>query len=224
MTISLAINGAFGKMGELASDVFAKHKGFDLVARLGRHDDFKSELEHFKPDVVLDLTVADAAFDNAKIIIDSGARPVIGTSGLKQQDVEKLKDFAKEKSVAGIVVPNFSIGVVMMLEFSKIAARYFSDVEIIEKHHQTKKDAPSGTAMHTAELIQAEQDQEDIPIHSIRLPGFLAHQEVLFGGKGEVLTLKHDVLSRDCYVKGMILACQKVMELSSLELGLESVL
>lgn len=219
MTVSLVINGAFGKMGQLAQQVFAEHDDFSVLALLGREHNLKKELQQLKPDVVLDLTVADVAFENTKIILESGIRPVIGTSGLTERDVEALQKIANEYQVAGLIVPNFSLGVVLMMQFAKQASHYFSDVEIIEKHHQTKKDAPSGTAIRTMELMKGKA-----PIHSIRLPGLLAHQEVIFGGLGETLTVKHDALSRDCYTNGMILSCQGVMKLNTLAFGLEAVL
>lgn len=236
------INGAFGKMGLCAQDAIRHAKDFELVGCLGRQDALEQNIRHLKADIVVDLTSAAAVFENTKKIIESGAHPVIGTSGLMPEDFIALKALCDEKNLGGIVVPNFSIGAVLMMHFASIAARFLPHVEIIEAHHPQKLDAPSGTAIKTAELISKHRllvdippSKElvdgarggsflDIPIHAIRLPGFLAAQDVIFGSAGETLTLKHQTIDRACFMPGLLLAMKEVSGLDTLYYGLESLL
>lgn len=243
MKTSVIVNGARGKMGMQACETLRQHPAFELVAELGHEDDLASVIQQTKAAIVVDLTRADCVFKNASIIIEAGAHPVIGTSGLKDEEISALQRVSSSKELGGIIVPNFSIGAVLMMRFAAQAARYFPEVEIIEAHHQQKLDAPSGTAMKTAELIAKSRIQpkaelklkelvpgargaeyQSINIHSIRLPGVLARQQVLFGGHGETLSLTHDSVDRACFMPGLILACQKVQELNTLCYGLDQVL
>jgi len=236
----LIINGASGKMGQLAITALAK-SDHDIVAKLNHEDDLKKTLSELKPDAVLDLTSAEVVLQNTKTIIESGCRPIIGTSGLTEEAIYSLQTLSKKNHVGGIIVPNFSLGAVLMIQFAEKAARYFPRAEIIEKHHDQKKDAPSGTSLYTAQKIHGVRQNQtvacketitgalganvnDIPIHSVRLSGLLAHQEVIFGDTGETLTIKHDSLTRDCFAAGIALACDKVMELGELIVGLEHLL
>lgn len=234
---SVIINGASGKMGQLACHIVESHADFELVASLGRKDSLKKAIKEAKADIVIDVTIADVAFDNCKTIIESGAHPIIGTSGLTESDIKILEKLAEKHNIGGIIVPNFSIGAVLMMQFSLIAAQYFPHAEIIEKHHENKKDAPSGTSIRTAELIASVRDNDavacqgnhynninGIPIHSLRQKGFLASQDVVFGNTGETLTLSHNSINRDCFSEGILLCLEKVMSLDHLVCGLEHLL
>jgi 4-hydroxy-tetrahydrodipicolinate reductase len=202
------------------------------------------EIKTSQAKIVVDFTTATAAFKNAKIIIESGAHPVIGTTGFLPDQIEELKNDCAKKKLGGVIAPNFSISAVLMMQFAAQAAKHFSHAEIIEMHHQAKEDSPSGTAMLTAELIAAKRNNNkttpkttretipgargashlDIPIHAVRLPGMVAHQMVMFGGHGETLTLRSDTINRECYMPGVLLACKKVVNLSHLVYGLENLL
>lgn len=241
--IRVLINGIAGKMGQETVKAIHQSEELVLAGGTGRNDDLARAILDTQAQVVIDLTTASAAFSNACKIIDAGVHPVIGTSGLLEDQIQELIARCAEKKLGGLVVPNFSIGAVLAMQYARDCARYFPSVEIIELHHNKKADAPSGTAVRTAELIAqvkakapvnpAEKEllpgargahYKDIPIHSIRLPGLLAHQIVMFGNAGEVLSIQHDVTSREAYMPGVCLACRKVMELDSLKCGLEHVL
>lgn len=243
MQISVIVNGAEGKMGAIASKTLADDPRFNLVARLGRKDHLFDAIKETHAKVVLDLTSASCVFENSQTIIQAGAHPVIGTSGLTTEQIKKLQQSCREKKLGGIIIPNFSIAAVLMMQFAAKACQYLPEVEIIEAHHQQKLDAPSGTAMKTAEMMahaRVEKRKElslkelvpgarggdycDIPIHSIRLPGFLAQQQVIFGNEGETLQITHNSIDRKSFMPGVTLACEKVTELDSLCYGLEAIL
>lgn len=241
--IRIIINGAQGKMGKLAASTLREHTEFEIVAETSRHDHLAEIIQQKKATVVLDLTNAGAVFENTNTILDAGAHPVIGTSGLLKPQIETLQQKSLALKRGGIIVPNFSIGAVLMMKYAQEIIHYFPNVEIIEMHHGQKKDSPSGTAIRTAELLASARKElpdtsfsvetlkgargavyQDIPIHSIRLPGLIAHQQIIFGGMGETLTLQHDTIDRQCFMPGVVLACQKVSELKSLVCGLEKIL
>lgn len=243
MTARVIVNGALGKMGLMACATLIKHPDFELVAQLSRGDDLRAAIAGTRADIVVDLTRADSAYDNSLAIIESGAHPVIGTSGLLPSQIEHLGALCEQNKLGGIIAPNFSIGAVLMMRFSALAARYLPDVEIIETHHQQKFDAPSGTAMKTAELIASSRHKEQttnvghelipgarggshhgISIHSLRLPGVVAKQDVIFGATGETLTLSHNSIDRASFMPGIILCCQKVRHLQTLYYGMEQLL
>lgn len=243
MSTRVIINGANGKMGVEACDTIDKHPEFELVARLNRHDNLAKAIIDTRAHIVIDLTRADCVFENSLTIIEQGAHPIIGTSGLISAQIKELTALCEEKQLGGIIAPNFSIGAVLMMLFAAKAAEYLPEVEIIETHHQQKLDAPSGTALKTAEMIAAARknpknklalhelvlgarggSHQDINIHSLRLPGVVACQEVVFGSQGETLSIKHNSIDRNCFMPGVILACQKVMTLNTLVYGLEHVL
>lgn len=201
-------------------------------------------LEETRPDVVVDFTRAEPSAELAAWALASGAHFVTGTTGFSPEALAAMRAQAEAAERAVLVAPNFAIGALLMIEFAQRAAKYFDHAEIIELHHNQKVDAPSGTALKTAEAMQAAQarfgvsnvpETEKLPgargaetggihIHSVRLPGLLAHQEVLFGGLGQVLTIKHDALSRECYMPGVLLAIRRVGGLSGLTHGLEHIL
>lgn len=243
MSIPVIVNGAQGKMGRLACETLKKHPDFNFVAGLTRHDDLAAAIAETKAEIVVDLTRADCVYENSLSIIKSGACPVIGTSGLLDEQINSLRVHCEAQGLGGIIVPNFSISAVLMMRFAAEAARFLPEVEIIEIHHQQKLDAPSGTAMKTAEMINKARRQaknelalhELVPgarggshhavnIHSLRLPGVLARQEVIFGNSGETLSLTHDSIDRASFMPGVVLACQKVKQLKTLYYGLEHLL
>lgn len=172
-------------------------------------------------DVWLDLSVPSAVFENACAALEKGMRPLIGTTGLTTNQVEELVELTQAKGLGGLIVPNFSVAAVLMIQLAQQAAKYLPDVEIIEMHNIKKVDAPSGTAKYTANKIKPDGN---IPIHSVRLPGLVAHQEVLFGGTGEMLTIRHDSFNRESFMPGVKLALQKLKSLDKLMIGLENIL
>jgi 4-hydroxy-tetrahydrodipicolinate reductase len=198
-----------------------------------------------QPGVLVDFTHPDAVYNNIRSAIAYGIRPVVGTTGLSPAQLEELADFAEKASTGCLIIPNFSIGMVLLQEAAVRASQYFDHVEIIELHHNQKADAPSGTAIQTAQLLgelgktfntaiveetekiagaRGSLADEGIRIHSIRLPGLIAHQEVIFGAAGQIYTLRHDTSDRACYMPGVILAIRKVNQLKSLVYGLEKIL
>jgi 4-hydroxy-tetrahydrodipicolinate reductase len=197
-----------------------------------------------KPDVMIDFTTPMAVRNHVEAAIEYGVRPVVGTTGITPDDLRSWDDALREKQIGGLVAPNFAIGAILMMKFAAMAARYLPHVEIIELHHDQKLDAPSGTAVKTAELIARERasiqqghpqeeekwagargaEFEGMRIHSVRLPGFVAHQEVIFGGIGQTLTIRHDSISRESFMPGVAMAAKKVMTYEGLVYGLENLI
>lgn len=175
-------------------------------------------------DVVVDFTVYPTTVDVAREAVAAGISPVVGATGWTDEDVISFQDECDEKEIGAMLVPNFSLGAVLMMKFAEEAAKVFPSVEIIEMHHDQKRDKPSGTAALTARRIEAARRGGRVPIHSVRLPGLVAHQEVLFGGTGELLTIRHDSLSRDSFAAGIRLAIRRVRGLKCLEIGLDEAL
>jgi 4-hydroxy-tetrahydrodipicolinate reductase len=176
------------------------------------------------PDVVVDFSVPSSAFDNARLCIERDTHVVVGTTGIAADELARLRELASRATANCFVAPNFAIGAVLMMEAAKLAAAHMPDCEIIELHHEQKLDAPSGTAKRTAELIAAAGGRSDVPIHSVRLPGLVAHHEVIFGGLGQTLTIRHDSISRESFMPGVLLAVRKVGGLDGLVVGLENLL
>jgi 4-hydroxy-tetrahydrodipicolinate reductase len=241
MSISVLINGAAGRMGQAAVATISAHDNLSLAGCAGRGDDLARVIAELNPQVVLDFTCAQAVFANAKLIIDAGVTPVIGSSGLLAEQVSELQALAAAKNVSGMIVPNFCIGAVLMMRFAEQAAKFYPHAEIIEYHHNKKQESPSGTAVKTAAMlsdVRANQrhggdemlagargaNLNDVPIHAVRLPGLLAHQEVLFGSEGELLTIRHDSFNREAYMPGVCLACEQAGQLNELVYGLEHLL
>ncbi|MEN3202446.1 MAG: 4-hydroxy-tetrahydrodipicolinate reductase [Atribacterota bacterium] len=197
-------------------------------------------LEETSPQVVCDFTHAEALRKNFPIFVKHRMAMVIGTTGLTRDEIERMRHEVEKEGLGCVIAPNFAIGAVLMMHFARIAARFFPAVEIIEYHHLQKKDAPSGTALKTIEGMCLEgvspsQSQELVPgsrgglyqgvrVHSVRLPGFVAHQEVIFGGEGQILTIRHDSLSRSSFMPGVIMAIRKVCSEPKFYYGLESIL
>jgi 4-hydroxy-tetrahydrodipicolinate reductase len=273
-TIPVIVNGAAGKMGREvikavaaasdltlmgAIDTTPEHQGKDAGELAGLSEPLEvpitNQLEpmlgyvagerKMQPGVLVDFTHPDAVYNNIRSAIAYGIRPVVGTTGLSPAQLQELADFAEKASTGCLVIPNFSIGMVLLQEAAVRASQYFDHVEIIELHHNQKADAPSGTAIQTAQLLgelgktfnaaivketekiagaRGSLADEGIRIHSVRLPGLIAHQEVIFGAAGQIYTLRHDTSDRACYMPGVLLAIRKVNQLKSLVYGLEKIL
>jgi 4-hydroxy-tetrahydrodipicolinate reductase len=217
--INVAVSGAAGRMGQT---VCAAVEGADDMALVGRADplldtDLLDVLGD--ADVVVDFSTPDSALTNARHCIEAGVHCVMGTSGA---------DFSELEGVGTanlLVAPNFAIGAVLMMELAQRVAEHMPECEIVELHHDRKVDAPSGTAARTAELIRAAGGNVHEPIHSVRLPGLVAHQEVIFGGPGQTLTIRHDSIDRESFMPGVLLAVRKVASLErSPTIGLENLL
>lgn len=240
MISRVIVNGALGKMGVLACKTIEEHPDFELVAALGRTDNLSHSIIDTKAHIVIDLTNAQSVYANCLSIINQGAHPIVGTSGLINEQITYLQSLAAEKKLGGIIVPNFSISAVLMMRFSSMAARFLPNVEIIEAHHPDKIDAPSATAIKTADMIAFARQTtpevahsrdiipgargaswQTIPIHSLRLPGVVAKQTVTFGSKGETLTIEHNSIDRVSFMPGLILACERVQTVDALYYGLE---
>ncbi|SFE34383.1 4-hydroxy-tetrahydrodipicolinate reductase [Alteribacillus iranensis] len=262
--IRVVVAGPRGKMGmeavklvnetdhfELAAAVDSKNDGIQIKDLEGMpddkapvFDDLEKCLDQVEADVLVDLTTPEAGKKHLGIALDHGVRPVIGTTGFNEEEIEQSRKKAEEKGIGAIIAPNFAVGAVLMMKFSQMAAKYFPDVEILEMHHDNKLDAPSGTAAKTAALInevrtpkqQGHPDEKEdmegargaevngLHIHSVRLPGLVAHQEVLFGGAGQTLTIRHDSINRQSFMPGVRLAVDNVVRLKTLVYGLENIM
>jgi 4-hydroxy-tetrahydrodipicolinate reductase len=223
--IRVAVAGALGRMGTVAREALQRNGEYCCgLARTPdpQHQIFASLADVFerKPDVLLDLTTQPASYEIALRCVEHGLPTVVGASGWTEEQRTALAERATQHNVGALIVPNFSVGAVLMMRFAQEASRFFPEAEIVELHHSGKKDRPSGTARQTAALIERTAGKPP-PIHSVRLPGLLAHQEVLFGGPGELLTIRHDSLSRDSFVSGMIAAVHAVVGMRGLSVGLD---
>jgi 4-hydroxy-tetrahydrodipicolinate reductase len=218
----VAVAGAAGRMGQAVCEAVEAAEGLQLT---GRADPaLGTELAAVLPDadVVVDFTVPDTALENVRACLGAGVHAVVGTTGF---DLDAAREIAAEASANCFVAPNFAIGAVLMMEVSQTIARHMPECEIVELHHDRKLDAPSGTAKRTAELIDAAGGNVHQPIHSVRLPGLVAHQEVIFGGVGQTLSLRHDSIDRRSFMPGVVLAVRRVAELPDrFTVGLEKLL
>ena len=269
--IPVVINGAGGKMGREVVKAVAQAEDMTLVGAIDRSpehqgkdagelaglgalevpitDQFEPMLafaaQERQPGVMVDFTHPSTVYDSVRSAIAYGVRPIVGTTGLSPTQIYDLTEFADKASTGCLIIPNFSIGMVLLQQAAIQASQYFEHVEIIELHHNQKADAPSGTAIQTAQILAemgktynsaAVEETEKLPgargsksengirIHSVRLPGLIAHQEVIFGAAGQVYTLRHDTSDRGCYMPGVLLAIRKVLQLKSLVYGLEKIL
>jgi 4-hydroxy-tetrahydrodipicolinate reductase len=223
--IRVAVAGAAGRMGETVCQAVTDAGDMELVARadpaLGTS---VTEALAAGPEVLVDFTVPDTALRNARQAIDAGVHVVIGTTGF---DVLELETFRNARANL-FVAPNFAIGAVLMMQFAAEAAKHMRAAEIIELHHDRKVDKPSGTAARTAALMRLARGEEEgysVPIHSVRLPGLVAHQEVILGDVGQTLTIRHDSIDRESFMPGVLLAVRRVGQLTeSPVIGLEHLL
>ncbi|HEL1704729.1 TPA: 4-hydroxy-tetrahydrodipicolinate reductase [Streptococcus suis] len=255
MTIKVIIAGFKGKMGSTAVEMVKGDVALSLAALV---DPFatetevdgvpvfktKEEVASLEADVWVDFTTPKFAYENTRFALENGFAPVVGTTGFTPEEIEELTALSAEKGLGGLIAPNFAIGAILLMQFAAQAAKYFPNLEIIELHHDKKKDAPSGTAVKTAELIsqvrqsqtQGAADEEKLiagargaefdgfRIHSVRLPGLVAHQEVIFGAQGEGLTIRHDSYDRISFMGGVNLGIKEVVKRSQLVYGLEHLL
>jgi len=244
--IKVAVLGAKGRMGTESVKAISAADDLELVASLDLGDSLDL-LKSSGAEVVLDFTTPDSVMKNLEYAITNGINVVVGTTGFDSKRIEEVKTLlAKNSKVGAIIAPNFGLGAVLMMQFAAKAATYFESVEIIELHHPEKADAPSGTATRTAELISDARSKAkksampdktssglagargakvgDVPIHSIRLRGLVAHQEVLLGDQGETLSIRHDSIDRSGFMPGVLLAIRSVKTRSGLTFGLENLM
>jgi len=244
MTIRVLVNGAKGRMGGQVVQAVRGDGELELAGVTDLGDDLRAQIRATGAQVVVDFTAPAAAFANASAIVDAGVHPVIGTTGFKPAEIQALQERCRALKLGGLIAPNFALGAVLMMRFAAEAARHLPHVEIVELHHDGKAEAPSGTAIKTAEMIQAARPQAPrpqveskelapgargtrawaVPIHSVRLPGLVAHQEVILGGLGETLRIRHDTISRESFMPGVVLGIKKVVGLKELVYGLERLL
>jgi 4-hydroxy-tetrahydrodipicolinate reductase len=240
-------------MGREALKALGPDHGFEVVSAVVRSTpiagvpcdrDLATALDRTQPDAVLDLSLAAAARANAEAALSRKIPLVSGVTGIPEPELAAIAALTAEYATPAMVVPNFAIGAVLMMRFAEMAARWLPDAEVIERHHERKLDAPSGTAMMTAQRIAAARTGDGtvpatqtikaegarggvvagVPVHSVRLPGSLAHQEVLFGAPGETLTLRHDAADRSVYMPGVRLCLSRIRELSGLTVGMDALL
>ena len=217
--INVAVSGAAGRMGQTVCEAV---EGADDMALVGRADpQLDTALQDVlrDADVVVDFTTSDTALDNARQCLEAGVHCVMGTTGADFSGLEGVG------SANLFVAPNFAIGAVLMMQAARMVAPHMPECEIVELHHDRKLDAPSGTAARTADLIRDAGGNVHEPIHSVRLPGLVAHHEVLFGGVGQTLSIRHDSISRESFMPGVLLAVRRVADLErSPTIGLENLL
>ena len=241
--MKVAVLGAKGRMGTEAVDAISDAKDLQLVAQLDLGDSL-DELVSSGAQVVVDFTHPDAVMKNLEFAITNGIHVVVGTTGFDDAKLAKIKSLlAANPKVGALIAPNFALGAVLMMQFSEMAAKYFESVEIIELHHANKVDAPSGTAVRTAEMITNARKKNnkapmpdatktsipgargatvgDVPIHSVRSHGYVAHQEVIFGDPGETLSIRHDSINRAGFMPGVLLGVREVAKHPGLTVGLE---
>ncbi|HEX3670170.1 MAG TPA: dihydrodipicolinate reductase C-terminal domain-containing protein [Candidatus Cybelea sp.] len=225
--LRVGVAGALGRMGTVARE--ALQRTGEYCCGLARRSDpelgiFGSLDDLFaqNPDVLLDLTTQPDSYEISLAAAARGCNVVVGASGWSEEQRAALGAMAEERGVGAIVAPNFSLGAMLMMRFAQEAARFFPAAEIVDLHHAAKKDAPSGTARDTAARIEGVSGSAP-PIHSVRLTGLLAHHEVLFGGAGELLTIRHDSFSRESFVQGMLVAVRAVAARRGLTVGLDSI-
>ena len=255
MPIKVVIAGFKGRMGQAAYHMVLEDPELELVGLIDPHASVKElagvPVFHDKEgvlsldaDVWIDFTIPKVAYEHTRFALEHGLAPVVGTTGFTAVEITELVELSRKKGLGGLIAPNFAIGAVLLMQFAAQAAKYFPYVEIIELHHDKKKDAPSGTAVKTAELISqvrqpqeqgAPDEEESLPgarganyqgmhIHSVRLPGLVAHQEVIFGSQGEGLTLRHDSYDRVSFMTGVNLGVKEVVKRHELVYGLEHLL
>lgn len=213
-------------MGSEACRAIEQDAELDLVARVTRKDALDVLIEK-RAGVAVDFTTPSAVRDNVRFFIEHDIDAVVGTTGLGEEDIAELESAAREHRGRVLVAPNFAIGAVLMMKLAAEAAMYFEAADIVERHHAAKLDKPSGTSLRTARLMDAARPKpwpRPVEIHSLRLPGSVAHQEVVFGSAGETLTIRHDAIDRSCFMPGVLLAIKKVGTLQGVTVGLEHLL
>lgn len=255
--MKILVNGALGKMGSTVVATVLKQDDMELTGAVNPHgtgktiggldvtDTLAAAFAKVKPDIVVDFTRPDVVMNNLRETLGAGVNAVVGTTGFSQEDLQELDKLAKANKVGILVAPNFAMGAVLMMKMAAEVAKYFPQAEIIEKHHDQKLDAPSGTAILTAQkIVEARggflaqgnpNEKEKLPhargnnyeglrIHSVRLPGFVASQEIIFGSMGETLTISNDPINRECYMPGVMRGCRQIMGKVGLIYGLDKIL
>jgi len=260
--IKIGVVGANGKMGSTVINAVLNDSECELVCAIDKfgvgkelangiivNDDLKGVLSKVKPDIVVDFTQPSTIFDNILTYMEYKVKSVIGTTGLSEEQIKQIQHLSKMNETGIIIAPNFSIGAILMMKFSAIASKYFNNAEIIEFHHNQKKDAPSGTSIKTAQMmiennsnfklgncpeketIQGARGGEyskdgkgNIQIHAVRMPGFVASQEVIFGSDGQTLKIHHDTINRECYMSGVLMAVKYLNKNNEFIYGLENIL
>jgi 4-hydroxy-tetrahydrodipicolinate reductase len=256
--IKVLVNGALGKMGSTVARTVVEQDDMELVAAVNDHGAGKTvagvvvesnlaeAIAAHHPDVVVDFTRPDVVMDCLRTVLNAKVNAVVGTTGFTQENLDELKALAEKNNVGCLICPNFAMGAVLMMKIAAEVAKYFPKAEIIELHHDQKLDAPSGTAILTAQkmaeargggyIAQGRPDEvEKLPhvrgndfqgmrIHSVRLPGFVASEEIIFGSMGETLTIRNDSINRDCYMPGVMLGCRTMVKRKGLVYGLDAIL
>lgn len=248
--IKVAVCGALGKMGQEVCQAVTDCPDTELIAKIdiasdGMYHTIEEAHRVEDIDVLIDFTQPKSIYENALYCLNNGIKIVIGTTGLTDEQIAELKRLSEEKNTGCLIAPNFSTGAVLMMMFAQQAAKYFDNAEIIELHHNQKKDAPSGTAIKTALMMSEAKETfkkgncaetetiegsrggtsySDIQIHSVRMPGYIASQEVIFGSSGQIFKIRHDSMDRKCYMDGILLAVKHVAEKNDFTYGLENIL
>lgn len=247
--IKVAVCGANGKMGKEVVNAVKNADDMELTAKIdifaGEFSTIEAAHQAKEIDLLVDFTQPKSIYENAQYCLNNGINIVIGTTGLADEQIDELRKLSDKNKTACFIAPNFSTGAVLMMMFAKMAAKYFSNAEIIELHHNQKKDAPSGTAIRTAKMMAESNENftegncpevetingarggtsyNNIHIHSVRMPGYIASQEVLLGGSGQLLSIRHDSMNRECYMPGVLLAIRYVYENGGFIYGLDNIL
>lgn len=247
--IKVAVCGANGKMGQEVVKAVTSAEDMKLVAKIdivnGEYDSIESAHNNVSIDVLVDFTQPKSIYENAKYCLNNNINIVVGTTGLSDEQLKELENLSNQNKTACFVAPNFSTGAVLMMMFAKTAAKYFDNAEIIELHHNQKKDAPSGTAVKTAAMMAENNENfatnncaetetiegargansyKNIHIHSVRMPGYMASQEVFFGANGQILSIRHDSTNRECYMPGVLLSIRYVMDKGGFVYGLDNIM
>ncbi len=249
--ITVAVSGALGRMGREVVAIVHAEPDLALAAEVDKGDSLADALGRSKPVALVDFSVPEAVMGNIETALAARVVPIVGTTGLSPNDVDQVRALCRRHKCGALIAPNFAIGAVLMMQFARLAAKHMPDAEIIEMHHEKKLDAPSGTAAKTAEMIaegradaaptplppdafekiagaRGGKGVGDVPVHSVRLPGFVASQMVIFGGLGQTLTLRHDSIDRKSFMPGVLLAVRHAPALAAnggeLVYGLENLL
>ena len=247
--IRVAVCGANGKMGREVVNAVQNSEDMELTAKIdifeGEYDSIASAHKEKDIDVLVDFTQPKSIYENAVYCLNNKINIVIGTTGLSDSQLDELKELSSKNNTACFIAPNFSTGAVLMMMFSKMASKYFDNAEIIELHHNQKKDAPSGTAVKTAAMMaevngnfasgncpetetiegaRGATSYNNIHIHSVRMPGYIASQEVIFGAGGQILTIRHDSMNRECYMPGVLMAVRYAFDKGGFVYGLDNIL
>ncbi len=244
MGLRVAVAGATGRTGSEAAKAIQAAADLELVAAVARtragqdlgtvlgagawnvalEGDLAAALLRTQPDVLVDFTLPDVAGRHALLALQAGVRPVVGTTGIPAGELDEIRRLAEDRALGAAVIPNFSFGILLLARFCREAARFYPDAEIIELHHAQKLDRPSGTAGQLRHALEQGGAHAPVPVHSVRLPGLVAHHEIVLGGAGETLTLRHDTISRASFGGGVCLAVRRVMAYRGLAPDLETLL